>query len=150
MYVNRTSLSSLKTHFLKSYGKLYSMKKETTVIDFGKKLIKFRKAKGLTQQRLADMIGVSRRVIAYYEGETKYPPVHFIVPLAKALNITTDELLGVKKTKEMLDNRFAALWRRLKILETFCEKDKRAVLQVVNVIVEKNKAQQKSNKKIVN
>jgi transcriptional regulator with XRE-family HTH domain len=50
------------------------MKKETTTIDFGKRLAKFRKAIGLTQQALGDKVGVSKRVIAYYEGETKYLP----------------------------------------------------------------------------
>ena len=75
------------------------MKREPTTINFGKKLANLRKSKGLTQQQLGDKIGVSKRVIAYYEGETKYPPAHLIVPLSKALSITADELLGIKKTR---------------------------------------------------
>ena len=74
------------------------MKKDPTIINFGKKLSDLRKANGMTQKQLGDMIGVSKRVIAYHEGETKYPPAHLIVPISQALNITTaDELLGVKK-----------------------------------------------------
>jgi len=88
------------------------------------------------------MIGVSRRVVAYYEGETSYPPAHLIAPLSKALNLSTDDLLGVKKPKEMLDPGFAALWRRLKVLERFSEKDRKAVLQYVDVIEKKNRAEQ--------
>jgi len=119
------------------------MKKETTVIGFGKKLAMLRKARGLTQKELADKVGVSRRIIVYYEVESNYPPTHLIAPLSKALNVTTEELLGIKKSKEV-DVRFFALWRKLKVLETFSEKDRKAVLQYVNVIAERNKAQHKS------
>ncbi|MGD9007261.1 MAG: helix-turn-helix transcriptional regulator [Desulfobacteraceae bacterium] len=118
------------------------MKKEPIIKDFGKRLAKFRKASGLTQEQLGELVGVSKRVIAYYEGETKYPPAHLIAPLSKALNVSADELLGIKKAKIVLDSRLAALWRRLKVLETFSDRDKKAVVQFVEVIAEKNKAKQ--------
>ncbi len=118
------------------------MKNETTLNNFGKRIARLRKASGLTQQQLGELVGVSRRVIAYYEAETKYPPAHLIVPLSKALNVSTDELLGLKNGKNPLDPKLAALWRRLKVLETFTEKDRKAVLRYVDVISEKNKAQQ--------
>jgi transcriptional regulator with XRE-family HTH domain len=121
------------------------MKKEPVIKDFGKRLAKFRKASGLTQEQLGDLVGVSKRVIAYYEGETKYPPAHLIAPLSKALNVSADELLGIKKTKIALDPKLAALWRRLKVLESFSDKDKKAVVQFVEVIADRNKAQQKTN-----
>jgi len=70
------------------------MKKEPTTINFGKRLAKYRKASDLTQQELGDEVGVSKRAIAYYGGETKYPPVHLIISLAKALRISMDKLLG--------------------------------------------------------
>jgi transcriptional regulator with XRE-family HTH domain len=118
------------------------MKKEPDIKDFGKRLARFRKASGLTQEQLGELVGASKRVIAYYEGETKYPPAHLIAPLSKALNVSADELLGIKKPKVALDPKLGTLWRRLKVLETFSEKDKKAVVQFVEVIAEKNKAQQ--------
>jgi transcriptional regulator with XRE-family HTH domain len=122
------------------------MKKEPIIKDFGKRLAKFRKARGLTQEQLGELVDVSKRVIAYYEGETKYPPAHLIAPLSKALNVSADELLGIKKTKIALDPKLAALWRRLKVLETFSNKDKKAVAQFVEVIAERNKAKQNARK----
>jgi transcriptional regulator with XRE-family HTH domain len=122
------------------------MKRQASTNGFGKRLASLRKARGLTQQQLGEQAGVSKRVIAYYEGETNYPPTHLILPLSKALNVTPDELLGVKQTKEIVDPGFAALWRRLKVLETFSEKERKAVLQYVDFIAEKNKAQQRSAK----
>lgn len=115
------------------------MKNESTVIDFGKRLAGLRKAGGLTQQELGEKVGVSKRVIAYYEGETNYPPAHLIGPLAQALNVSTDELLGLKQTKTPLSPNLASLWRRLKVIENFSEKEKRSVLQYVEIIAEKHK-----------
>jgi len=120
-------------------GKMSAMKRESTTINFGKRLAMLRKATGLTQQQLGDQIGVSRRVIAYYEGETNYPPAHLMLPLAKALKISTDELLDANKTKPLSDPKFASLWRKLKVLEAFPNKDRKAVIHYVDALAEKNK-----------
>jgi len=70
------------------------MDKIKKIKDFGKRLAMLRKEQGLTQQQLADKIDVTRRVIAYYEVESDNPPGNIIILLSKALNISTDELLG--------------------------------------------------------
>jgi transcriptional regulator with XRE-family HTH domain len=122
------------------------MKEKTKIPAFGKRLAVLRKAKGMTQKELGERLGVTRRIIVYYEVESDYPPAHLIIPLAKALNVTTDELLGVKKTDEVVDVRLSALWRKLKTVETFSDKDKNAVLQYIKVIADKNKAQEKAKR----
>ena len=119
-------------------------KSESTILNFGKTLANMRKASGLTQQQLGEKVGVSKRVIAYYEGETDYPPTHLIATLAKALNVSTDELLGLKQTKETLSPNLAPLWRRLKVIENFSDKERKSVLQYVEIIAEKHKPQQKA------
>ncbi len=57
------------------------------------------------------------------EGETQYPPAHLIEPLAKALKVSTDELLGVKIIKQQRDPQHAALRRRLKKIESLPKRD---------------------------
>lgn len=61
---------------------------------FGLRLAELRKSAGYTQQELADEIGASRRQIAYYEGESEHPPANLLIDLARALNVSTDALLG--------------------------------------------------------
>ena len=109
-------------------------------INFGKRLSELRKSKGLTQHQLGDKIGVSKRVIAYYERETNNLPANLIIPLSKALGISVKVLLNIKKEDKILNNKFAAMWRRLKVLETFSEKDKKAVFNFINIIVDKNRS----------
>ncbi len=128
----------------KMYAIMLGMKKKTTVNGFGQRLAYFRKAKGLTQQALGETVGVSNRVIAYYEGETDYPPAHLIVPLANALGITMDELLGIVETKNDFDQNNAALWRRLKIVEELPKKDQRAILHYIMMVAQSRGINQKT------
>ncbi len=117
---------------------ILNMKSKTYTSDFGKKLSQFRKAKGLTQQELGKKIGVSQRVIAYYEGETNYPPTHLLIPIAKALKVSVDELLGLKKT-DISDSNHAALWRRLKRAEKLSQKDRKTLLDFIDALLVRSK-----------
>jgi len=76
--------------------------------------------------------------------EFKYPPAHLLVPLAKALNISTDDLLAVNKETEDMNSNMAKILRKLKVVSTFSNKDKKAVIHFVKTIEEKNKIQQKT------
>jgi transcriptional regulator with XRE-family HTH domain len=70
-------------------------KSEASVVGFGERLAQLRKAAGFTQQEVANEVGVSRRMIAYYEGQTEHPPTTLLPALARALKLSTDALLGV-------------------------------------------------------
>ena len=63
------------------------------VAGFGGRLVTLRKAAGFTQEELATRIAVSRRVIAYYEGETVHPPTQILPRLAHVLNVSVEVLL---------------------------------------------------------
>ena len=114
------------------------MKQTSTIEGFGERLADLRKAMGLTQKQLGEKVGVSNRVIAYYEGETDYPPAHLIEPLAKALKVSSDELLGLKRIKQQLNPEHAALWRRLKKIESLPKRDQKALLHYLDALVSKN------------
>jgi transcriptional regulator with XRE-family HTH domain len=67
--------------------------------DFGSRLAQLRTAAALTQSQLADMLGVSRRQIAYYESGTGRPPGALLALLADLFQVSTDVLLGREVTK---------------------------------------------------
>lgn len=60
----------------------------------GAKLKELREAKGLTQQKLADAIGVSRTAIYQWEAETYQPEGDNLINLARALGVSAAFLLG--------------------------------------------------------
>lgn len=95
-----------------------------------------RRARGLTQAELGAAAGVSERVVAYYERDDAQPPGAMLVDLAKALGVTTDELLGVKALKEQPDPKAARLVKRLRRIERLPPADQRAVLKFLDALLE--------------
>lgn len=61
---------------------------------FGKILRNARIARGFTQQRLSDEVGVALRTYQCYEQGTREPPLGTLVKLADILEVPTDYLLG--------------------------------------------------------
>jgi len=88
-------------------------RKNNDTVQFGARLAKLRKHVGFTQLELANEIGVSRRMIAYYENETRHPPSTLLTSLAEALGVSTDELLGVESMREQQKEPSSRLMRRL-------------------------------------
>ena len=64
-----------------------------TELEFGERLKHYRKQRGLTQQELADILGVSNKSVSRWESGS-YPDVATLGPLARALGVTVDDLLG--------------------------------------------------------
>ncbi|MGN0727188.1 MAG: helix-turn-helix domain-containing protein, partial [Anaerovoracaceae bacterium] len=62
--------------------------------DFGIKIAELRKKKGLTQTQLAEMLNISNKTVSRWETGEGYPEITLLSPLAKALGVTTDELLA--------------------------------------------------------
>lgn len=67
-------------------------------VEFYKRLKALRIGAGLTQQQLADQIGVSKSVISYYEQQDRAPSPDTLIRLASTFHVTTDYLLGIDKT----------------------------------------------------
>jgi transcriptional regulator with XRE-family HTH domain len=84
---------------------------------FGKRLARLRKAAGYSQRELAAELGISYRMVAYYEGETQYPPAHLLPVLTKALGAPADQLMGMEKIKGNGRGKDTRLWRRFKQVE---------------------------------
>lgn len=64
--------------------------------NFGERLKNYRRAKNMTQQELADMLGVSNKTVSRWESGG-YPDLGMLVPLARALGVTVDDLLDGEK-----------------------------------------------------
>ena len=121
------------------------MPKKKQTAGFGARLGALRKAAGFTQAELAAEVGVSRRMITYYESQGAHPPTHLLTEIATALRLTTDELLGatpIKKAARPADSR---LHRRLQQIEQLDPNEKRQVLQVLDAFIERGKLKKKAH-----
>lgn len=77
---------------------------------FGERLKRCRKNNGLTQQELAERIGVSDKTVSRWESDGGYPDVATLVPLARALGVTVDDLLDDQRPIRTLNT---ADWQNL-------------------------------------
>ena len=59
-----------------------------------------RKEKNLTQQELADKLGVSDRTVGNWENGRNMPDLSLFKPLCEELNISLNDLMSGEKVKE--------------------------------------------------
>ena len=60
-----------------------------------------RQGRNLTQNILAQRLGVTKSVISGYENSTTYPSFDILLGLADIFNVTTDYLLGKEKGRSI-------------------------------------------------
>ena len=105
---------------------------------FGERLSGLRKAAGITQTALAEEIGISRRMMAYYESPAAYPPANLLPGNAAALGVSEDALLGVETAKRRAKATDTRMQRRLQQIEKLDATDKRQVLQLIDAFIERD------------
>ena len=99
-------------------------------MDFCKMLKALRLRASLTQQDLSKLVGVSALTVRNWESGTKTPSMQAIIQLAKALQTSSDELLGIKEAAiiypiTIAEKNLLLNYRELdkyskKIVETVC------------------------------
>ncbi len=69
-------------------------------IYFGENLKSLRKSKNLTQERLADFLGVSFQSVSKWERGDTYPDITMLPEIAGFFKVSTDELLGINRAEK--------------------------------------------------
>ncbi|MBL8112466.1 MAG: helix-turn-helix transcriptional regulator [Acidobacteria bacterium] len=104
----------------------------------GGRIRRLRVAKGLTQDALGERVGLSRRMVAYYEVQGGEPRPELLLKLASALGVSVDVLAGLKPTPMAPSEPPVSprLLRRIKKLEELPAHDQKAVLRMIDMMVE--------------
>jgi len=106
---------------------------------FGDRLARFRRAAGYSQRELGELVGLSQRMIAYYEGQTDHPPTKLLPVMAEVLGISADELLGIKPLRASPKPANQRLWRRFKEIERLPPRERKQLLAVIDMFIDKNR-----------
>lgn len=61
---------------------------------FGARFQRFRKAKNLTQEDIANKFNISAQAVSKWENDISYPDITILIELSQLLGVSLDELLG--------------------------------------------------------
>ncbi len=101
---------------------------------FGQRLAGFRHAQDFTQPELGELVGVSSRALCSYERDQREPPAHVLPGLAKHLNVTLDELMGIEESRTKKQPAIARRWlRKFEHIERLTDRKQRAIMQVLDM-----------------
>lgn len=112
---------------------------------FGERLAQLRNTAGYTQVEFAVEVGITQRMVAYYEAPGAQPPAHLLPQMSQALGVGVDVLLGLvspRRTNKIATNR---LERRLSEIEKLDPKAKRQITQLLDTFIEREKLKQRVN-----
>jgi transcriptional regulator with XRE-family HTH domain len=121
-------------------------------LTFMTNLRRIRKAKGLSQQDLAEKCNLAKTVISYYENHAVNPPLDKIEIIANALNINIGDLLNVnninKKTDyEDIDPR---ILKKIIKIQSLPKREQKKITDYIDTIIknfELNKKQKELQEK---
>ena len=96
-------------------------------MSFADNLKMIRKEKGLTQEQLAEILGVSRQAVSKWESNNGYPETDKLIVIAKEFGVSLDYLIlgkpsnGLPKETDVaqLKSTIAELVERLEQFKTF-------------------------------
>jgi transcriptional regulator with XRE-family HTH domain len=105
----------------------------------GERLARLRRERGITQEELAEMLGVSQPVVSDYErGELRLHG-ELILQLNQILGVSADELLGLQPTKTEGAVKNRRLARRLQQIEKLPRRDQQAILRTIDAFLAKGR-----------
>ena len=94
-----------------------------------------RKAKGMSQEELADAAGVSRQAVSKWESEQSIPDIDKIVILSEIFDVTTDYILKGIEPVETNDHKTMADVIDQKVLTKENSKRAKSVLKWVLIVL---------------
>ncbi len=123
------------------------MTMSTKDISFGSKIKRLRTEKHLSQQKLADLVGINQTFISAIERDEKKPRFDVLTKLANALDVPIGELVD----KEERQESFAMMLINQLIDEGFIkdnevsEKDMEMIIDAIRVDIKRIQKEKGSN-----
>ncbi len=121
--------------------------KRAAAVGFGERLARLRKDAGITQTALAQELGISQRMMAYYEGDTAHPPGDLLPAMAKCLGVSVEALLGTEIAKRKTKAMDTRMQRRLTQIAGLPPEDRRQILQLIDAFIERGQLKRKVQSK---
>jgi transcriptional regulator with XRE-family HTH domain len=104
----------------------------------GQRVTHLRKAQGLTQQQLAERIGIKRYLVTDYETGRLRLNGEMVARFAIALGVSADLILGLGKNSSLAQQPDLKLTRRLREIEELPQHQKKSLLLTIDAYLKAN------------
>lgn len=115
------------------------MKRQGRYLDvdptFGRRLGALRKAKGLSQSKLAEKIGASQRMISNYERGHGRPRADLVTKMARVLGVSGEDMLIPKETRMRMENEKNILLDKLRRAEDLTDRERETARRIIDVLL---------------
>jgi len=102
----------------------------------GQRIARLRKERGYTQIELADKIGIVQNLISDYERDKLGLRADMVVRFAHALEVSSDEILGLNGTRKDGDSKASLrLLRRTKKIEELPPGQQKTLLKTIDTFL---------------
>jgi transcriptional regulator with XRE-family HTH domain len=102
----------------------------------GQRIARLRKAQNLTQQQLAELIGVAQQTLAHYETGRLRIAVAALPPLAEALGVNVEELLDDQPTNDKRKRGPASkLQRQIELIGQLPRAKQKFVMEMLDTVM---------------
>jgi transcriptional regulator with XRE-family HTH domain len=118
--------------------------------ELGERIARLRRDRGLTQVELAEKIGIIQPVLSDYERGRLRLYAEMVARFGVALDVSADELLGLKsrrRDRSRDDPETRRIWKIFQLVAGLPEKDRRAVVRLVHSLVSAKELKSPSAKK---
>ena len=112
-----------------------SQQERAFFIAFGERLATLRKAQGLTQVQLAELLDVSQQAITAYESGQRRVPISTLPLLARTLGVSVEGLIGVQAPRTGKRGPAPKLQQQLEQIQALPKAKQRAIAQVLDSVL---------------
>lgn len=102
----------------------------------GQRIARLRKERGYTQAELSEKIGIIQALISDYERDKLRLHAEMVVRFAQALEVSTDEILGLNGSRKNEDTKLSLkLLRRSKKIEELPPSQQKTLLKTIDTFL---------------
>lgn len=101
----------------------------------GERIARLRKERGYTQAELAEKTGIIQALISDYERDKLRLHAEMVIRFAQALEVATDELLGLNGAKKNGDKISLRLLRRTKKIDYLPQSQQKTLLKTIDTFL---------------
>jgi transcriptional regulator with XRE-family HTH domain len=101
----------------------------------GQRIARLRKERGYTQAELAEKTGIIQALISDYERDKLRLHAEMVIRFAQALDVSTDELLGLRSNGKNGDKVSLRLLRRTKKIEELPSAQQKTLLKTIDTFL---------------